>query len=150
MAAAPLENDLADPLRQECQEKAVKLLLTTSTQGGGTQRFRGAVTALKEQIDRVYSAEMRKTAAAIIDRIERENWRKFCPFRRHVLVLLVVLGVHEEEIEALRKHAHVTPQQRAEAEEIHSASMSVLRDEAEQEFFEESDGPLKRRRTDTE
>ena len=50
MAAAPpcieqLENDL---------------LLTTSTQGGGTQRFRGAVTTLKEQIaplwDRPYEA----------------------------------------------------------------------------------------------
>ena len=66
-------------------------------------------------------------------------------------MLLVVLGVAEKPIEALRKTAHVTPQQRAEAEEIHSASMSLLRDEAEQEeFFEESGAPLKRRRTDTE
>ena len=137
MAAAPprieqLENDITDPVRQECRHRAVDLLLTRSTQRGGAQRFRGAVTALKEQIAKQHSAEMRETAEAIIYRVEREDWRKSsCRFRRHVLVLLVVLGVDEEEIEALRKQAHITPKQRAEGEEIHSASMSLLRDEAE-------------------
>lgn len=93
------------------------LLLTTSTQGGGAQRFRGTVDALKDLITALHLAEMRKTAEAIIDRIEREDWRKYsCRFRQHVLVLLVVLGFDEEEIEALRKRAHVTPNQRAEAE----------------------------------
>ena len=66
MAAAPpcieqLENDITDPVRQECRHRAVDLLLTTSTQGGGTQRFRGAVTTLKEQIaplwDRPYTMQ---------------------------------------------------------------------------------------------